>query len=451
MLSAIGESLRSVRLTIALFLLLAGGAVLGTLIPQNLSLPEYQQIYGPFVSRFLLVLDVTDLYHSVWFVGLIVTLALNLIACSIRRFPSAWKALGTPQRPLTDQLWETVPIRRTLQSDEDPHNVVQWIRKTLGRGRWKVRQENVGADIHLTAQKGRYSRMGVFVAHLGVVVILSGGLLGILWGFNGSIQVPQGKTVARVQDRHHGTWRDLGFQVRCDAFLMSTYADGTPKEYRSDLSFLEDGEVTTKGIVRVNHPFKFGGFVFYQSSYGYSASVTLEAMASSGGPIRRIQLEVGDMASMSLDGKTRIRPMRYEPNFQGMGPAVLLAILRQGSHPIGGWFRKGEPPAPIDGWNLRFLEAEAQPWTGLQVRKDPGVWVVWVGCTLILIGCTMAFFMPNRRIWIRVRRQRGKALCHMAASSPKGRQGLEEKVNRLCHVWQRQAGLHLLEGGKEDE
>ena len=41
-------------------------------------------------------------------------------------------------------------------------------------------------------------------------------------------------------------------------------------------------------------------------------------------------------------------------------------------------------------------------YTGLQVAKDPGVEIVWLGCFLMVIGIYIAFFMSHRRIWIRI-------------------------------------------------
>ena len=42
-------------------------------------------------------------------------------------------------------------------------------------------------------------------------------------------------------------------------------------------------------------------------------------------------------------------------------------------------------------------------YTGLQVAKDPGVWIVWLGCTLMMAGYLyVAFFMSHRRIWVRI-------------------------------------------------
>ena len=38
--------------------------------------------------------------------------------------------------------------------------------------------------------------------------------------------------------------------------------------------------------------------------------------------------------------------------------------------------------------------------TGLQVAKDPGVVLVYIGCFLMMVGLYIAFFMSHRRIWI---------------------------------------------------
>jgi cytochrome c biogenesis protein len=54
------------------------------------------------------------------------------------------------------------------------------------------------------------------------------------------------------------------------------------------------------------------------------------------------------------------------------------------------------------GLVLQYKGAQKKMYTGLQVAKDPGVWVVWVGCILMVIGIYAAFFMSHRRIWVRI-------------------------------------------------
>lgn len=448
-LMTLWKALRSVRLTVALFLILAGAAILGTLIPQNLPPEEYLQVYGTVASVLLRASGLTDLYHSGWFIGLMGMLVLNLVACSVHRFPSTWKAMRTPQRPLTDGLWRSLPIRRVLRWDQGLEGTVEAFHEGLSRRGWSPREERRGDDVHLLAQKGRYGRLGVFVTHLGVVVILSGALVGSLFGFNGFIRVHEGEGVDLAQDQRAKTHRELGFQVRCDAFHVAHYPDGTPMEFRSDLSFLEEGKVVFQGPLRVNHPIEHRGFVFYQSSYGSTVKVTLEAANSSGGGTRRLQTEVGQ--TLSLARGVDVQAVRYEAIPGGKGPALLIAVARPGQHPLLGWLVKGGPAQVVDGWTLSLLDASERSWTGLQVKRDPGIWVVWAGCTLVLLGCTTAFSMPHRAIWIRLRKTHDGTLCHLAASASKGRPGLKKAIDGFCQSLAQRGGVHMTDGGQGNE
>jgi cytochrome c biogenesis protein len=438
--------LRSVRLTISLFLVLAGSAILGTLIPQNIAPTTYRALYGEFAARLLEVLGMTDLYHSGWFIALLVLLTLNLIACSLHRFPKTWKLLRSRQPPLTDRLAKTLPFLQTYEVQGEPHGILDMIRKRLRRRGWSVREERIGEALHLMAQRGRYGKLGVFVTHLGVMVILLGGLLTFSLGFKGYVQIEEGESVARVQERGRGIWRDLGFKVRCDQFQATFYPDGTPKEYRSDLSFLEDGKVVIRGPLRVNHPLRFQGFAFFQSSYGVTSSLTLEASENSGVPPQRIKLELGETAQLDTRKNLDIRPLRYEINHEGEGPAVLLAILRPGMHPLGGWLILNGEPLSFMGWRIKLVEADERQWTGLQVKKDPGVIPVWVGCGLVLVGCIMAFFIIQRRIWIRIGEAGGQVICVLGATSQKGRQVMAERTQELLGELENSGRVRLLEG-----
>jgi cytochrome c biogenesis protein len=51
---------------------------------------------------------------------------------------------------------------------------------------------------------------------------------------------------------------------------------------------------------------------------------------------------------------------------------------------------------------IHYAGAQQRMYTGLQVAKDPGVEIVWLGCLLMVIGIYIAFFMSHRRIWIRI-------------------------------------------------
>jgi cytochrome c biogenesis protein len=86
----------SLKLTISTLILLALTSIIGTVIQQNRPAAEYVQEYGEATFRFLTALQLTDMYHSWWFLGLLVMFCLNLIACSINRLPRVWKSIREP-------------------------------------------------------------------------------------------------------------------------------------------------------------------------------------------------------------------------------------------------------------------------------------------------------------------------------------------------------------------
>jgi cytochrome c biogenesis protein len=53
-------------------------------------------------------------------------------------------------------------------------------------------------------------------------------------------------------------------------------------------------------------------------------------------------------------------------------------------------------------YGVTLLDVQQSYYTGLQVAKDPGVWVVWLGCLLMVLGSCGAFFLSHRRVWVTV-------------------------------------------------
>ncbi len=436
------RTLSSLRLTLVLFLLLAAASVIGTLVPQNLPYEEYLRMYGSVAARLLDLMGMTDLFHSWWFLGLLGALVVHITACSLKRLPATWKALKAPQRPLSDNLFRSLPVRRVLEGDDVPH-LVDSLRAELLQGGWKAREEKLGDEVHFLAQRGRWSRLGAYVAHTGVLLVLLGAAIGFAFGFKGLMQIQEGEGLDRVQERGGKSWRKLGFEVRCEKFHVTHYPDGTPKEYRSDLVFLKDGKVVLEGPLRVNHPMSFEGYVFYQASYGANARITLEARQDSSVPPRQFKMEPGDTVALDPQGRVIVRFLRYESDLQGRGPAVLLSHLKPEGPPITGWVFQRDSRAVLEGWHLRLLDAQETRWTGLQVKQDPGVWIVWVGCFLMMAGCAMAFLGAHRRLWVRVQARKNKVVCWVAGSSSRDLPGLERALERLCGAWQQKAGLRF--------
>ena len=66
----------------------------------------------------------------------------------------------------------------------------------------------------------------------------------------------------------------------------------------------------------------------------------------------------------------------------------------------------------IPGTDTAFSVVDIKPvfYTGLQVTMDPGTWIVWVGSTILILGLIVAFFIPHRRAWARIKKEKKEKL-----------------------------------------
>ena len=190
-LSILFDLFRSLKLTISLFILLAILSIIGTLITQNATRAEYIQRYGIRLYEVLNFFNLFDMYHSWWFSAILLLLVINLIACSVHRFPGVWSqiSLGIGSTGLEDSMLRTLPYVEEVQmmskaANKAEEEVQSLLKKWFGN---PMRIETESA-ITLFSEKGKFSRLGVYITHLSLLIILIGGLMGSLYGFKGHVR-----------------------------------------------------------------------------------------------------------------------------------------------------------------------------------------------------------------------------------------------------------------------
>ena len=83
--------------------------------------------------------------------------------------------------------------------------------------------------------------------------------------------------------------------------------------------------------------------------------------------------------------------------------------------------------------------------TGLQVTKDPGVWYVYTGCGLMILGLFVVFFLSHRRMWVYLREEDAKTKIILAGTANKNKIGLEKDVDNLASLLKENDKLNLIE------
>ena len=404
----------SLKLTIFLLITLALVSIIGTVIPQNMLRDDYLKVYKESTYATLKAVGFLDMYHSWWFVLILTLLTINLIACSWKHFPRTWRYFSHPTR-LLDKTLERASVpalvwRRSWKLMPDDLDAFGSRLESLWPGKWQWSKHDgeLGPEIHYVAEKGRWSRLGVYFVHLSILVIFAGGIIGSTFGIKGFANIPEGEKVSSFYT--YGDQRTqvaLGFSVECRDFSVEFYESGGPKEYSSDLIIYDNGKPVKEKIIEVNHPISYKGFTFYQSSYGaYGGRVDLDLTFRKTGLVLPLKLEVGRPLRLP-ENWGWIEALKFEENYMRMGPSVL--VLRDpgnGIKPYQFWvflrFPKfGEENGKTSEF-CTFKNIEQLYYTGLQVNKDPGVWVVWIGCIMMILGLYIAFFMSHRRLWLRL-------------------------------------------------
>jgi len=451
--------LSSVKLTIVLLILLAIVSVVGTVIPQGQNAVEYAQTLTPAMFRFLSTLQLFDMYNAPWFRLLIAFLALNLVVCSINRFPSTWKRFNAKPAPDRNRPYEDIGEEDCLEIDLGMNEAANRVEGVLKSGYKNVRRKSDGDNHYFTGDKGRFSYFGVYVVHLSVLLILIGGLVGSYFGFEAYVNILEGDTTDRIIIRKTMRPLKLGFDVRCNKFSVEFYKTGAPKEFKSNLTFLVNGKAALEKDLLVNHPVEFGGVTFYQASYGAvpGKEVQLRIDETSAKPEPVKMTAKGNTPYPLPGGEGTFRVIDIRNDIMGLGPAVLISVQPKTGSKTEFWVFKDQEavqkklPPPMQAspkfnpgafvpYRFSLTGLKTLYYTGLQANRDPGVPIVWAGCFLMVAGLFVSFFLSHKRMWVRVLKKSGKPIIEIAGTTNKNPVGLEKELQQLMMNLQKEFG-----------
>ena len=438
----------SVKLTIVLLLTLATTSIIGTLIPQNEAPGAYLQTFGEFLYRIFSLLGLFDMYHSWWFRALILLLVCNILICSIDRLKATWKIIFVRHPRFNIARYRQLKSKDEFKDDAEAAHLKDLYLSVLSRRFRYHRTEETDKGFAIYAEKGRLTRLGVYVVHLSVVVLLIGGLIGSIFGYEGFVNLAPGDSARTIQLRNNNQILPLGFDIRCDDFKVEFYETGAPKEFRSSLSILKEGKVVRQKDIIVNDPLHYEGISFFQASYGNlpPTEVILKFTSQATGMIYNHKAAIGkpvvipeNLGTFSLKNFTR------QADFKGhnIGEAFIGELTPPNGHPVEvtlplkfpsfDKMRKGQVFIAVGDFVPRY-------YTGLQVSRDPGVWVVYSGFILMIIGIYITFFMSHQQICVEVSALDQKSQVMVAGTANKNKMGMQKKVTQLAD---RLANLNL--------
>ena len=194
----------SLKLTLFLLISLALTSIIGTVLPQGQLPPEYVAQISPAKLQIYTKLGFFDMYHSWWFITLLYVFSLNLICCSIKRLPHVFKFVSEPTLILGESLRNSFSLKQEIKISGSVESGRDNLSTFLGQefGAPVVSEQN--GEYHLFAQKSAWSRLGVYVVHLSILVIFIGAIIGSLAGYKAYVSIVEGTSVNTVEARNGG-------------------------------------------------------------------------------------------------------------------------------------------------------------------------------------------------------------------------------------------------------
>ena len=399
----------SVRAAVAEIAILAVLVLAGTL--RGSSVPQAIADQFPVTALVIERWYAWDVFRSLLFAGILTLLSVAISVCTINRAPGIWQAIAHPSVSTTHGFLRNAETSAVFAAPMPADAFASQLETALRSRRYRVLSEERNGEIHLYADRWRFSRLATFPFHLALIMILAGGIVGAAWGFReNEFYIPEGS----VRELGHGT----GLDVRLDDFSEVYREDGTALAYRSDITVMRDGQPIESGSMTVNNPLTFGNIVFYQSGFGQAVALKIENSAGQelfddalplgpfqsklnpDAPAARMDLLPAGVA-LSVVAPDEDPANAPELDTLQLRPGEMFFMIRPLGgespikEPIGATVRQGDT---IKLGDLSLTFVRERRFSVLQVASNPGIPLFFAASVLLVGGLAVTFYFPHRRV-----------------------------------------------------
>jgi len=448
--------------------LLASG--IGTIFPQAMYIPAdapnrdpavfYEDYYG-IAGKIYYQLGFHEMYSSWWYLIVIALIGISLVICSLDRFIPLRRALKMqkPKRHNTFLTRQRLYSKSENISEEEKQKVVE----SLKNQRYKIVEE----DGHVLAEKGRFSRWGPYVNHIGLIIILLAALLRMtpLLYLDDYVWVREGEEIIIP-----GT--DNEYYIENKKFTLEVYDKDDPrfkdalekagevhKGYTTEVKIskvkedavvgaADELEVVKTDKLMMNHPVKFDGYTLYQSGYQENEFKTMyfdvvKANDENQEVIDSIEVDLRNPEeTYELADGLRVQMEQFYPDYAledgqpitktkyPRNPAFVFSVFPpesdEGELSFLGIGQNIDPTGENEYQLVMNKMPETLYVSGITVRRDYTIPLFIIGAAIFMIGVTQGMYWQHRRIWLNP--NKGNLL--MAAHTNKNWFGIKKDLEK---------------------
>jgi cytochrome c biogenesis protein len=499
------RQLTSMRTALFLLLLLAIGALPGSIWPQRSIDPARTADYiaqhptlGPWLDKF----GFFEVFASPWFAAVYLLLFISLVGCVLPRSRVHWRAMrSTP--PRAPQRLERLNAHAEAEAAADPAEVLDAARDVLRRKRFRVHGHDAES---ISAESGHLKETGNLIFHLALIGVIVGVAIGHLFGWKGDVIVPVGQTFANTLSRYDtfapGPWVNpeslSPFVLKVDA-LDATFEEtvtgrgqfGQPRDFTAHVTATAaPGAAPTNDIIKVNDPLEMGGAGIFLLGNGYAPVVTVRDAKGSpvfSGPVPflaqdnnyksvgAIKVPGAQPQQLGFSGlflPTAIidktlgpssafpdakRPALALTLFEGdlfpggrpqsvytLDTSKLTQVKAAGGQPLRIWLEPGKTFV-LPGGRGSITFDSVDRFAGLSVRHDPGKFITLGAALAALAGLIASLVINRRRLFVRVSpaADRGRTVVSVGGLAKGDDERLQEVVEEVLAAMQQRWATRL--------
>jgi cytochrome c biogenesis protein len=298
-------------------------------------------------------------------------------------------------------------------------------------------------------EKGLISRLGPIITHASIIIIIIGGIVVGFTGFKEHRNIPVGEVISVP---------NADFKAKAEDFKIEFYPDSnTPKQYITKLTIIENGNPAITKDIMVNHPLKYKGIKFFQSAYGVINTIGVELSKEIADGSKSIigEYSIEENSSVKIpDTNLEIKLLSYVPDFvmddsghvssrssQPRNPAVLLELFDNNQSKGKAWKFLKYPSfkaSPESEYIIEFVSIfPSKYYTRLQISRDSGISIIWIGSILMIIGLFITFFFSHKRFWVKFSSENNINVLEIAGTSYKNRSGFEKESDLILRLLQK--------------
>jgi cytochrome c biogenesis protein len=457
----------SIKVTLVLFGLVIAASIVGTLIPQKESAQVYIHQYGIPLYQLFRITGIIDIYSCWWFITLLSLLGLATAVCTYNRYTVLKRFLGAPQVIVSEHIFSNPKSSIECKTETNVEEVTSSLLQTLQKSGYQAQSQTKNDRMYLFGEKGLLNRWGNLLAHISIVLILLGAIVG-RFGFNYTLTAIEGETV-EVQTPSP-SWlvsalhflRPLGinytpkqraeFQFHLNKFEVETYPNSRqPKDFRSFITLIQNGHPVSEKIIRVNQPLSYQGITFYQNSYGETKEVKSLILtlrdSQTKKEVKTIELEIGQSVQIP-EQNIQIKLAKFYPDFtmdlaakqpvsksnEMNNPAAFIEEYEGTKLIDATWIFARFPDFHATGktkYTYEINDARVKLYSVLQVVKDPGVPLIYLGFTGLILGLIFTMFMEHRRVWIMMQKAESRTVVRFAGASNRRVHQMKSELDKL--------------------